>query len=471
MARRPFADRSGVSARRLRRARPARAQASVGRCRAVRRTRRLRFLELGSRACRQPSRRGERVGHRGSRRQRLGVDEHGVRAVRRLPCDGIVSGILRRLFRRRALRDEGRVAGDGARADSSVVPQLVSRALSVCLRDVPLREGDPMSVRSGASRAHPPADFVKDFASDVQYYLTLQPRQLPSRYFYDDLGSALFEAICRLPWYGITRTELRMLETHGRCVFERLKDVSTIVELGSGDGGKLRALVQSGTPHARALTIHLVDVSASALTTSARTLSELDELDIVLHEATYETGLDELAEQPRRPGRMLAVFLGSNIGNFDAPGAYEFLRSIRRALRPGDGLLLGADLVKPEAALQIAYDDPLGVTAAFNRNLLVRINGELGGDFDVDAFSHRAVWNEAESRVEMHLVATRQQRVRIPAADLAITFEAGGGIWTESAYKYDPDEVTAMLESAGFRRAMQWVEPVDRFALTLGEAV
>ena len=117
-----------------------------------------------------------------------------------------------------------------------------------------------MSVRSGASRAHPQADFVRDFASDVQYYLTLQPRQLPSRYLYDDLGSALFEAICRLPWYGITRAEARMLDAYGREVFDRLKDVSTIVELGSGDGEKLRLLVERGAPRTPALTIHLVDV-------------------------------------------------------------------------------------------------------------------------------------------------------------------------------------------------------------------
>jgi len=327
-----------------------------------------------------------------------------------------------------------------------------------------------MSVRSAASRAHSPVDAVKDFASDVQYYLTLHPRQLPSRYLYDDLGSALFETICRLPWYGITRAEARMLDERGREIFDRLKDVSTIVELGCGDGEKLRVLIQSGAPHTRALTIQLVDVSPSALTASARTLSEIDNVDIVLHETTYEAGLDELIGQPRRPGRMLAVFLGSNIGNFDAPGAYEFLRSIRRALRPGDGVLLGADLVKPEASLLLAYDDPLGVTAAFNRNLLVRINGELAADFDLSAFSHRAVWNEAESRVEMHLIATRAQRVSIPAAELDITFEEGEGIWTESSYKYQPDQIVKMLESAGFRRATQWIDPVDQFALTLGEA-
>jgi uncharacterized SAM-dependent methyltransferase len=190
----------------------------------------------------------------------------------------------------------------------------------------------------------------------------------------------------------------------------------------------------------------------------------------VLHEATYETGLEELAAEPRAAGRRLAVFLGSNIGNFDAPGANEFLRAIRRGLASGDGLLLGADLVKPERTLQLAYDDPLGVTAAFNRNLLVRINRELGGDFELEAFDHAAVWNADASRVEMHLVARRPQRVRIPAADLDVRFDSGERIWTESSYKYDPGQVVAILESAGFQCAAQWIDETDRFALTLAQA-
>jgi dimethylhistidine N-methyltransferase len=332
-----------------------------------------------------------------------------------------------------------------------------------------------MSVRSARTRTRHSADVVKEFAADVQYYLTLSPRQLPSRYLYDGLGSALFEAICRLPWYAITRAEARMLATHGRTVFERLAGISTaivrIVELGSGDGEKLRVLAQAGARTARPLTIHLVDVSPSALTTSARTLSELDDVAIVLHETTYEAGLEDIAREPRGAGRTLVVFLGSNIGNFDTPGANEFLAAIRRGLMPGDGLLLGADLVKPEPALLAAYDDPLGVTAAFNRNLLLRINRELGGDFDIDGFDHQAVWNEAAFRIEMHLVATRAQRVRIPPAELEITFDEGERIWTESSYKYEPDGVVAMLESAGFGCAAQWIDPVDRFALTLVEAV
>jgi dimethylhistidine N-methyltransferase len=329
-----------------------------------------------------------------------------------------------------------------------------------------MREGRAMSVH-GASNALIQAEALKEFAADVQYYLTQSPRQLPSRYLYDTLGSALFDAICRLPWYRITRAEARLLVAHGRHVFDRLERVSTIVELGSGDGEKLRTLVQCGAPHVRPLTIHLVDVSSSALTSSERTLSELDDAAIVLHQATYEAGLEELALQPRTPGRRLAVFLGSNIGNFDAPGADEFLRAIRRALLPGDGLLLGADLVKPEPVLHLAYDDPLGVTAAFNRNLLVRINRELGGDFDLDRFEHRAIWNAADSRVEMHLVAKRAQRVRIPAAELDVPFAAGEWIWTESSYKYEPGQVVAMLESAGFQLAAQWIDAADRFALTL----
>ena len=167
---------------------------------------------------------------------------------------------------------------------------------------------------------------------------------------------------------------------------------------------------------------------------------------------------------------MLALFLGSNIGNFDPPGADAFLRGIRSALVRSDVFLIGADLVKPERDLLLAYDDPLGVTAAFNRNLLVRINRELGGDCDVEAFSHRAIWNAAESRVEMHLVSRRCQRVRIPAAHLEFELADGESIWTESSYKYRPEDVARMLERAGFRLMEQWIDAEDAFALTLVEA-
>ena len=317
----------------------------------------------------------------------------------------------------------------------------------------------------------PAASAVKEFAADVEYYLTLCPRQLPSRYFYDALGSALFDAICRLPWYQVTRAESGLLRTHGRDILRHVAPLSSIVELGPGNGSKLATLLESDTTRSRRLRLHLIDVSSAALETSSQTLSVLHNVDIVTHQATYETGLADLAGAPASRDRMLALFLGSNIGNFDRPGAAEFLLNIRRALAVEDGLLLGADLVKPERELLAAYDDPLGVTAAFNRNLLVRINHELGGAFDIDAFAHRAVWNAAESRVEMHLVSLRRQAVRVEGAGLAFTMEEGETIWTESSYKYYPAGITAVLEGAGFRAVEQWIDRADGFALTLARAV
>ena len=311
---------------------------------------------------------------------------------------------------------------------------------------------------------------IDSLAGDVQYYFALTPRQLPSRYFYDPLGSALFEAICELPWYRITKAERSLLERHAREIFDRVEPLSTLVELGPGSGDKLAALIGAGA-RAQRLTVHLVDVSAAALDLAARTLHALD-LDLVVasHQATYESGLVDAMARRASNGRTLALFLGSNIGNFDPPGAEAFLRGIRASLRRGDALLIGADLVKPERDLLLAYDDPLGVTAAFNRNLLVRINRELGADFDVSAFRHHALWNAAESRVEMHLVASRAQRVRIPGASLDVTFDEGETIWTESSYKYRPDDVVRILEWAGFRRVEQWIDEAAGFALTLVEA-
>ena len=164
------------------------------------------------------------------------------------------------------------------------------------------------------------------------------------------------------------------------------------------------------------------------------------------------------------------LFLGSNIGNFDPPGADAFLRHVRSVLSPGDLLLLGADLVKPEAELLAAYDDPLGVTAAFNKNLLVRINRELGGDFDLAAFDHRAIWNAAEQRVEMHLASRHAQEVRL-AGGVRIRFEAGETIWTESSYKYTEDSIADLGAQTGFAVSTQWIDPDARFALTLFEAI
>ena len=308
------------------------------------------------------------------------------------------------------------------------------------------------------------------FAADVEWSLTQTPRQLPCRYFYDGLGSALFEAICRLPWYRVTRAEERLLLRYGRDVLRQAAPLSTIVELGSGSGEKVALLVGHGRVDARPIDIHLVDISASALDASVRTLAGLDGVRVTPHRASYEDGLRGVVRHPLGDGRRLVLFLGSNIGNFDRPSAVAFARAIRQQLRHGDGLLLGVDLVKPERELLLAYDDPLGVTAAFDLNLLARINGELGGNFDLRAFAHRAVWNARESRVEMHLVSRAEQLVRIDLAGLEFTMSEGEPIWTESSYKYEPGTIVELLEAAAFHPLGQWVDPVDRFALTLVEA-
>lgn len=305
------------------------------------------------------------------------------------------------------------------------------------------------------------------FAEDVAYYLSLTPRQLPSGYLYDELGSALFEAITRLPWYRISGAESHLLSVCAEDVLAHMQPLSTIVELGPGNGRKLVTLM-GGADFGTGVTLHLVDVSSTALAAATDALREFSDLAVVTHNVPYEVGLAEATREKKEAGRTLALFLGSNIGNFDPLGADALLLSIRNALADGDALLLGTDLVKPERELSLAYDDPLGVTAAFNRNLLVRVNRELGADFDVDAFEHRAVWNANESRIEMHLVSMARQRVRVPTADVDITFEQGETIWTESSHKYRPGEVSEMLGRAGFRPITEWVE--DGFALTLAEA-
>jgi L-histidine Nalpha-methyltransferase len=321
-------------------------------------------------------------------------------------------------------------------------------------------------------RSAPAAPDVQRFAADVRRDLALAPKQLQSKYLYDALGSSLFEAICRLPWYRITRAERRLLEAHAAEIVAGIGgEAPLIVELGCGSGEKIVILAEAIQAANRRARVHLIDISRQALEQSERTLGRLRHISVVGHRETYEVGLRHAARDRDPDSPVLVLLLGSNIGNFDAPAADEFLDAIRGALEPGDALLLGADLVKPEHDLLVAYDDPLGVTAAFNRNLLVRINRELRGTFDLDAFAHVAVWNADERRVEMHLESRRAQTVTVdpdsggPA--WTVTFAAGERIWTESSYKYDPVEIEAMGMRAGFRTAAQWIDHTARFALTL----
>jgi dimethylhistidine N-methyltransferase len=309
-----------------------------------------------------------------------------------------------------------------------------------------------------------PAGFLQQFADDVGEYLQRTPRQLPSKYFYDRLGSALFDAICELPWYRITRAESALLERAAPQILQPLGTPLSLGELGCGSGEKLARLI--GAAHAPMGLVQLVDISPAALDAAMDRLRAFGLRALLPHHASYEAGLRLIAQHRPADQPLMVLFLGSNIGNFDPPADRQLLTRIRAILRPGDALLLGSDLVKPERDLRLAYDDPLQVTAAFNRNLLRRINDELGGTFDVARFTHRAVWNQADQRVEMHLVSEIRQAVRVEAAGLDVVFERGDWIWTESSYKYEPEQVLAEGCEAGFTTATQWIEPEARFALT-----
>ena len=268
------------------------------------------------------------------------------------------------------------------------------------------------------------------FAATSRRDLALTPKQLQSKYLYDALGSSLFEAICRLPWYRITRAEQRLLERHAaQIVATDLSRTPTtaplIVELGCGSGEKIVILAEALQASGRRGRVHLIDISPQALEQSERTLGRLRHISVVGHRDTYEVGLRSAARaRATSDNPMLVLLLGSNIGNFDEPAAHDFLRAIRGALAPGDSLLLGADLVKPERDLQLAYDDPLGVTAAFNRNLLVRINRELGGTFDLDGFATSPCGTRQHHRVEMHLESLAADSAS-SSADAAIDFARG----------------------------------------------
>jgi L-histidine Nalpha-methyltransferase len=307
-----------------------------------------------------------------------------------------------------------------------------------------------------------------EFANDVRRDLQLSPKQLQSKYLYDPLGSSLFEAICRLPWYRITRAEHRLLIAHAAEIVAALDaEPTTIVELGCGSGEKLAVLAEALQGAGGSARVHIIDISSQALEQTEQRLTRLEHVSVVGHQSTYEVGLRRAAAAREGHGSMLVLLLGSNIGNFDAPAALAFLRRIRDVLQPGDLLLLGADLVKDERQLQLAYDDPLGVTAAFNKNLLVRINRELGGTFDLDAFTHRAAWNRDAQRIEMHLVSRTAQTVSVAAPGVSVAFARGEHIWTESSYKYEPDQVEKMGAETGFALRDQWIDRDSRFALSL----
>lgn len=308
---------------------------------------------------------------------------------------------------------------------------------------------------------------VSDFAEAVRAGLSAGRKTLPPRFLYDALGSALFEAITELPWYGIPRAETALLAEHAGAALD-LPDPLTLIELGPGSGKKLDLLLAHGA-RGRALEARLVDLSPEALGAAKERLARHAAVRVHTHAGTFEEGLAEAAGASAGR-RRLVLFLGSNIGNFDAGEARAFLSRVRAALAPGDGFLLGADLVKGGEELRVAYDDPLGVTAAFDLNLLVRMNRELGAAFDLRDFAHEAYWNAAASRVEMHLVARRAVAVPIPALGMTVSFAEGETIHTESSTKYRVPELEELVRGAGFSPRCTWVDAARGFALALSAA-
>jgi L-histidine N-alpha-methyltransferase len=308
------------------------------------------------------------------------------------------------------------------------------------------------------------------FARDIRAGLTTKPKWLPAKYFYDQLGSRLFEAICCLPEYYLTRAEAEILSLYANEMADVVKAPKRLIELGSGSAEKTRFLIDAFMRRQEHLHYIPVDISRPSIELSSKELLRLfPGLTITGYAADYFTALEEFGHS-RFEGRTVALFLGSNIGNFAPDDALEFLRRVRSVLEPGDVLLLGADLKKPAEILVPAYDDRLGVTAAFNLNLLVRINRELGGDFDIGKFSHRALYNEPASRIEMHLVSRERQVVSIAGLDLRARFDEGESIHSESSYKYDLDLLTEYGHRAGFSLVQTWFDPGRRFSFNMFSA-
>jgi dimethylhistidine N-methyltransferase len=306
----------------------------------------------------------------------------------------------------------------------------------------------------------------------VRAGLSTRPRRLPPWLFYDEEGSLLFERITELPEYYLTRTERGILTAHAGEMIARAAGGRQlrIVELGAGSADKTRLLLAAAVAAQGRVLYEPVDVSATALDAAQERIErEIPGVTVAPRVMDYVHGLDLDAEGPDE--RRLVLYIGSSIGNFDPEDAARLLAGVREALRPGDAMLLGVDLVKGADALLAAYDDKAGVTAAFNLNLLARLNRELGANFNLKAFRHKAIWDSVHSRMEMYLESLSAQKVHIGALGLDVEFEPGERIHTENSYKYSLGQAERMLEKAGFAAAGCWTDADRRFAVCLGRRV
>lgn len=313
------------------------------------------------------------------------------------------------------------------------------------------------------------------FGEDVRRGLTATPKVLQPKYFYDELGSLLFGAICALPEYYVFRAEAEILRARAGEIAACLHGPVRIVELGSGDARKTRLLIDALFARQGGLDYLPIDVSSTALVQSSEELlSVYPNLRVTGWVADYQTALRAIRNESQGSNRYkhsLVLFLGSTLGNLDPAERSEMLRSVRGLLNPGDAFLLGVDLKKPESVLIPAYDDPLGVTAAFNMNVLGRINRELGGGFDLRSFRHLARYDPEQGRIEMHLESLRDQTVPIRGINLEAVFRAGETIHTESSYKFDPDQISALAAEAGLELRRTWFDRAKQFSSNLLVAV
>ena len=304
------------------------------------------------------------------------------------------------------------------------------------------------------------------FARDVRAGLTAQPKTLSCCYFYDAEGSQLFDEICQLDEYYLTRAEREILTAHSDELVNLLPGERTLVELGSGNAAKTRILLKAFLRRQPTLCYVPLDICSTVLEDSSRELlDEFPALEIVAVAAEYHEGLRHLHEAGDLP--KLILWLGSNVGNFHRPDAADFLRRVRETMSADDRLLVGIDLRKQRDVLERAYDDSRGVTAQFNLNLLTRINRELGGHFDLGKFRHRAIYDEDAGRVEMYLDSVCNQRVAIDRLDLTVALTAGEAIHTENSYKYSLEEILTLAASAGLQVERQWLDGAKRFSVNL----
>ena len=307
---------------------------------------------------------------------------------------------------------------------------------------------------------------TSDFATDVLEGLSAHPKRIPCKYFYDEAGSKLFEEICNLPEYYLTRTELSILERVAPEIAGFSKGNLGLIELGSGNSKKTRLLIEAIIAEQGSLHYFPIDLAESMLVgVSKRLIRQYPELEITACVAEYKIGIRKIPEKILE--QKMVVFLGSNIGNFTLSEAAGFLREIRRQLSGGDYVLIGADMQKEASVLEAAYNDSKNVTAEFNLNLLRRINSELGGNFDLKSFSHLAFYNADECRIEMHLRSERDQEVHIQELGKTFQFEQGEMVHTENSYKYSREQIVELSSQSGFDLSQSWQDERGYFSLNL----